>query len=184
MSIETVCCESMSITCFAFVSKCEMWFEKCDSDLFFAKIVWNNSFSWSCLIISSSIFFRSFNFIFWRMTHVHSRLSNDVCLFSICRATSMMRRQIWWSISSNLKWDDSSNLTKATYQTWRKRFIRFDEKNVISSNLTKASFHQIWRKRHLIKLDESVISSNFEKEEQFFYFLISDLMLSHMIWRT
>jgi hypothetical protein len=128
-----------------------MWSEKCDSDLFLVEIVWNDSFSWSCLIISSSIFFWSSNFTFWRMTHAHSRLSSDICLFSICRATSMMRRQIWWSISSNLKWNDSSNLRRAIHQTWRKRFIRLDEKNVISSNLTKASSHQIWRKRHLIK---------------------------------
>ncbi len=141
------------------VSKCEMWSEKCDSNLFFAEIVWNDSFSWSCLIISSSVFFWSSNFTFWRVTHAHSRLSNDVCLFSICRATSVMRRQAWRSTSSNLKWDDSSNLTKATHQTWRKR-------------------------RHLIKLDESVISSNFEIEEQSLYFLISDLMHRHMIWRT
>jgi hypothetical protein len=149
----------MSITCFA--SCLEVWnvIWKMRFRFVLCKIVWDDSFSWSCLIISSSDFFWSFNLIFWRMTHAHSRLSTDVYLFSICRATFMMKRQVWRSISSNLKWNDSSNLTKATHQTWRKE-------------------------RHFIKSDESLISSNFEKEEQFLYFLISDLMHRHMIWRT
>jgi hypothetical protein len=87
------------------------------------------------------------------MTHTHSRLSSDVCVFSIFRTTSdKTTHQTWRKRLIKLDKSDSSNLTKATRQTWRK--------NVISLNLTKASSHQIWRKRHLIKSDESVISSN------------------------
>jgi hypothetical protein len=159
MSTEIVYCENMSITCFAFCL--EMWdvIWEMRFRFIFCRIVWDDSFSWSCLIISSSVFFWSSNLTFWRVTHAHSRSSNDVCLFSICRATFMMRRQAWRNISSNLKWSDSSNLTKATHQTWRKE-------------------------RHLIKSDESLISSNFEKKEQFLYFLISDFMHRHTIWRT
>jgi hypothetical protein len=96
-----------------------------------------------------------FIFFFWSSSlafdewHAHSRLSSNVCLFSICRTTFMMRRRLW---------NISSNLRKTTHQTWRKRLIK------------------IWREqRHLIKLDDNVISSNlrssshqtFEKTDDF-----------------
>jgi hypothetical protein len=44
---------------------------------------------------------------------------------------------------------DSSNLTKATHQTWRERrhFLKLDE-NFISSNLTKVSCHQTLKKKN------------------------------------
>ncbi len=114
-------------------------------------------------LIVSFFWSPSFTFSEWRMlildyqvTYVYSRLSSDVCLFSICRAASMMRRRAWWDISS--KWSGSSNLTKATHQSWRKR----------------TSSHQSWRRRHLIKL-EIVVSSNFWEERQFstFWWAIS-----------
>jgi hypothetical protein len=105
------------------------------------EIVWNDSFSWSCLIISSSIVF----------DRLISLLTNDACIFSIIEwrmfvldlsndvydETSFMKHLI------KLEKNDSSNLTKATHQIWRKRFIK------------------TWREqRHLIKFDDSVISSN------------------------
>jgi hypothetical protein len=124
----------------------------------------------------------------WRMLILDYRVTY-VC-------SRFVERRLWWDVkfdeASHQTWSetthqtwrkrlikldesDSSNLTKATHQTWRKErhLIKLDE-SVISSNLTKASSHQIWRKRHLIK---------FWKKEQFFYFLISDLMHRHMIWR-
>jgi hypothetical protein len=152
MSIETVCCENISITCFAFCL--EMW--NVIWEMRFRFVFCRNCLKWFVLVIMLdhlivNIFFWSFNFIFWRMTHAHSRLSNDVCLFSICRATFMMRRQAWRSISSNLKWSDSSNLTKTTHQTWRKKrhLIKFDE-SVISLILTKASSHQTLKKKAIL----------------------------------
>jgi hypothetical protein len=175
MNTETVCCESMSITCFCVLFrnvKCDLkkTIQICLLQKLFEMIHFRDH-AWSF----HRQFFWSFNLTFWRITHAHSRLSSDVCLFSICRATSMMRRQAWRSISSNLMWNDSSNLTKATHQTWRKQLIKLDEKE-----------------RHLIKLYESVISSNlrlsshqiFGEERSSFYFLMSDLMQRHMIWRT
>jgi hypothetical protein len=132
-----------------------MWSEKCDSDLFLAEIVWDDSFSWSCLIISSSVFFWSSNLTFWRMAHAHSRLSSDVCLSSICRVVyaclRSVERRLWWDV----KLDEALHQTwsETTHQTWRKRrhLIKLDE-SVISSNLTKTSSHQIWRESLLIKL--------------------------------
>jgi hypothetical protein len=136
-----------------FVAFClEMWdvIEKCDFKFSFCKSISVNSFSWSCLIISSSDFF----------DRLVSSLANDACSFLIIEW-----RMFVLDLSSDvydetsdltkhfIKFDenDSSNLTKATHQIWRKRFIKFDEKDVISSNLTRTSFHQIWD-RHLIKL--------------------------------
>ncbi len=113
-------------------------------------------------------FYWSFNLAFWRITHAHSWLSNDVYLFSICRATYVysrfVERRLWWDV---IKFDETS------HQTHCERLIKLDEsdssnlmsENVISSNLTKA-IHQTWRKkRHLIKSNERVISSNFLKRK-------------------
>jgi hypothetical protein len=98
------------------------------------------------------------------MTHAHSRLLNDVCLFSICRATYVyswfVERRLWWSV---IKFNETFHRISC------ERFNKLDEsdslnlmsENVISSNLTKA-IHQIWRKkRHFIKSNERVITSNF-----------------------
>jgi hypothetical protein len=132
--LKRISCESMLITCLRFVSKCKMWSEKCDSDLFFAKIVWtihSRDHAWS----SHRQFFWSFSLIFQRMTYAHSRLSNDACLFSICQTTFVMKRLIKHDES------DSSNLTKKTlfHQIWRE--------NVISSNLTKTTHQTFWKER-------------------------------------
>jgi hypothetical protein len=157
-----------------FISKCEMWFEKCDSNLFFAEIVWNDSFSWSCLIISSSIFFDSSSLIFneWRMLILDYRVTY-VC-------SRFVERRLWWNVK----------LDEAFHQIWKERFIKLDEndssnlmsENVISSNLTKA-IHQTWW-RHFIKSNERVISSNFWKERQFFYFLMNNLLQRHLMKKT
>jgi hypothetical protein len=134
------------------------------------------------------------------MTHAHSRLSSDVCLFSICRAmyarSRLLERRLWWDVEL----DETSHQNETIHQSWRKRLIKLDEsdssnltrKDVISSNLTKASSYQTWRKRHFIKLDEKIISSNlrssssqtFWKKRQSLYFLMSDLMQRHMMWET
>jgi hypothetical protein len=155
MNIKTNCCENMLITCFA--SCFEMW-----------NVIWKMRFRFVfCLKLFETIRFRdhawsshrqfywSFNFAFWRMTHAHSRLSSDVCLFSICRATyvcsRLVERRLWWNVI---------NLTK--------HFIKFIVSD--SLNLTKA-IHQIWRKkRHLIKSNERVISSNFLKRKTILLF--------------
>ncbi len=134
------------------------------------KIVWDDSFSWSCLIISSSIFF----------DRLISLLTNDACSFSIIewrmlvfdrRATyvysRLVERRLWWDV---IKLDETS------HQTHYEQLIKFDEndssnlinENVISLNLTKA-IHQIWRKKcHLIKSNERVISSNFLRRKTIF----------------
>ncbi len=126
------------------------------------KMIHSRDHAWS----SHRQFFWLVKSCFWRMTHAHSRLSSDVCLFSICRTTSMMRRQAWQNISSNLR--------RAIYQIWRKRLIKLDESdslkldenNVISSNLMITSSHQTWD-RHLIK---------FLKRQTIFRLSMSDLM--------
>jgi hypothetical protein len=138
----------MSITCFA--SCLEMW--DVIWEMRFRFVFCRNCLRWFVLVIMFDHFIVSFfwssNFTFWRVTHAHSRLSSDVCLFSICRATyvcsRIVERRLWWDVIKldehfiKLIVSDSSNLMS---------------ENVISSNLTKAT-HQIWRKRHLIKLWE------------------------------
>jgi hypothetical protein len=154
----------MLVTCFA--SCLEMWdviweirfrFVSCRDCL-------SDSFSWSCLIISSSVF----------SDRLVLLLANDACLFSIIKwrmpvldlssgvydeALSLMRHLI--KVRRLIKLDESgsSNLTK---------------KSVISSKLTKASSHQTWDRR-LIKL---------LRRKTIFYFLMSDLMQRHMMWGT
>jgi hypothetical protein len=128
--IETSCCESMLITCFT--SCFEMWDviwemrfrfvlrRNCLSDLF----------SWSCLIILSSVF----------SDRLALFLANNACSFLIIKwrmsdeTFSLMKNLI--KVRRLIKSDESgsSNLTKATHQTRRE----------------KTSFHQTWG-RHLIK---------------------------------
>jgi hypothetical protein len=185
MNIKTSCCESMLITCF--VSCLEMW-----------DVIWEMRFKFVfCLRLFEMIrfrdhawsshrqFFWSSSLTFWRMTHTNSRLSSDVCLFSICRATyvcsRLVERRLWW---------DVIKLDETFHQTHCEQLIKFDEsdssnlmsENVISSKLTKAT-HRTWRKRrHFIKLNERVISSNFWEERQFLYFLMSNLLQLHLMW--
>jgi hypothetical protein len=144
VNTETNCCENMLITCFA--SCLEMW-----------DVIWEMRFRfvscWDCL---------------WRfvlvimLDHLIVILTNDACLFSIIEWRIFvfdLSSDVYNETSLNLTRhfikffvSDSSNLTKATHQTW----------------WMKTSSHQIWRKR-LIKLDD-VISSNFWEERQSFYF--------------
>jgi hypothetical protein len=155
-----------------------MWSEKCDSNLFFAEIVWSDLFSWSCLIISSSVLFWSLSLTFdeWRMLILDYRMTY------IC--SRFVERRLWWDVTDEI-----------SHQTWRERLIKLDEsdssnsmnenvilsndendlsnlmnENVISSNdesdssnLTKAtSSHQVEWARHLIKF--------FEQTDSFFTF--------------
>ncbi len=87
----------------------------------------------------------------WRITHAHSWLSSDVYLFSICQATSVMRRLI------KLEKSDSLNMTKTTHQTWRK------ERHLIKSD-EKTSSYQIWRKRLIKLLKKKTISLLSDKQ--------------------
>jgi hypothetical protein len=109
------------------------------------------------------------------MTYAHSRLSNDVCLFSICRTTyvcsRLVERRLWWKV---IKIDETFHQTRC------ERLINFDEndlsslmnENVISSNdesdssnLTKTtSSHQIFSKRQTIFLlfDEQSSAMTFD----------------------
>jgi hypothetical protein len=116
----------------------------------------------------------SFSLAFWRVTHAHSRLSSDVYLFSILSSgvyneTSLnLTRHLIKLIVS-----DSSNLTKATHQTWwvktsshqiwRERLIKLDERNVISSSRTIASFHETFEKRDSSSIfDEQTSAATFD----------------------
>ncbi len=119
-------------------------------------------------------FFDSSSLIFdeWRMLILDYRVTY-VCSRSV-------ERRLWWNVK----------LDETFHSIWEKRFIKFDEndssnlmsENVISLNLTKA-IHQTWW-RHFIKSNERVISSNFLKERQFLYFLMSNLLQRHLMWKT
>jgi uncharacterized protein (DUF2267 family) len=90
-----------------FVASClEMWnvIEKCDFRFFLCRNISVNSFSWSCLIISSSMF--------------------------DCLSRIFSRWRVLWR-ERLIRHDerDSSNLTKATHQTWY-------ERDDFSSNVT------------------------------------------------
>jgi hypothetical protein len=145
-----------------------MWSEKCDSDLFFAEIVWNDSFSWSCLIISSSVFFH----------RLASLLTNDACSFLILEwrmfvldlssdvynETSLMRHLIKLdeSDSSNLMSENviSSNDESDSSNLMSENVIWSNDESDLS-NLTKAtSSHQVESARHLIKLFEKTDNSS------------------------
>jgi hypothetical protein len=154
MSIETVCCENMSITCFA--SCFEMW--NVIWEMRFRFVLCRNCLKWFILVIMLDHLFVSFfwssNLTFdeWRVLILDYRVTY-VCSRSV-------ERRLWWDV----KLDEASRQTwnETTHQIWRERLIKFDEsdssnltkENVISFNLTKASSHQTWRKSHLIKLWE------------------------------
>jgi hypothetical protein len=130
------CCENMLITCFAFCL--EMW--NVIWEMRFRFVLCRNCLRRFILVIMLDHLIVSFS------DRLASLLTSDACSFSI----------IEWRMSvldlSSDVYDETSSLTR--------HLIKFDES--ISSNLTRAT-HQIWRKR-LIKLDEKdVISSNFDE---------------------
>ncbi len=149
VNIETNCCESMLITCFA--SCLEMW-----------DVIWEMRFRfvscWDCLWrFVLVIMLDHLIVILWRMLILDYRVTYICSRFA--------ERRLWWSV---IKLDETSHQTlcerlirldewKRHLIEWRKRLINLDE----------------W-KRHLIKSNESDssnlmsdISSNFEKERQF-----------------
>jgi hypothetical protein len=131
-------------------------------------------------------FFWSSSLIFdkWRMLILDYRVTY-ACSRSVERRMFVLdlSSDVWDETSLNLTRhfikfvvSDSLNLTKATHQTWwkkrhlikwRKRLIKLDESDVISSSQISASSHQ-----------------TFWKDRQFLYFLISNLLQWHLMWRT
>jgi hypothetical protein len=110
-----------------------MWSEKYDSDLFLAEIVWmirSRDHAWSS---HRQFFFWSSNLTFseWRMSIL------DYQVTYVC--SRFVERRLWWDVEL----DETSHQSETTYQTWRKRLIKLDEKE-----------------RHLIKIDQSAFSSN------------------------
>jgi hypothetical protein len=71
-----------------------------------------------------------FNLTFKWVTHAHSRSSSDVCSFSICRATHLMRRLRSCLIK-----------LRAIHQTWRRYLIKLDD--VLSNSMI--SYQTRWR---------------------------------------
>ncbi len=143
MNTETVCCENMSITCFAFCL--EMW--DVIWEMRFRFILCRNCLKWFILVIMLDHLIVSFFdrlislFDEWRMLIFDYRVTY-VCSRSV-------ERRLWWDVK----------LDEASHQIWSNELIKLDESD--SSNLTeKTSSHQTWQKRHLIKLDDNVISSN------------------------
>jgi hypothetical protein len=130
---------------------------------------WDDSFSWSCLIISPSV-------LFWPPS---SLLTGDACSFSIIEW-----RMPVLDLSSGV-YDETS------HQTWRERLIKLDEWKRHFIEWRKRLIKLDEWKRHLIKSDESGssnlmsgISSNFEKGRQSLYFLISGLVHRYIVWET
>jgi hypothetical protein len=164
MNIKIICCENILITCFAFYF--EMWnviwkmrfkfvfLQKLFEMSRFLDHAWSfhRQFFFNCLIS----FFDEWRMLIldYRMTYVYSRFVERHLWWNV--KLDEIFHQIWseaihqiWNDSSILtkaihQIDEkdviSSNLTKALFQIWRKQFIKFDEKDVISSNLTKALF--------------------------------------------
>jgi hypothetical protein len=98
---------------------CEMWFKKYDTNFSYAKIVCDDSFSKFCLISSSMFWLSSLNstndvysFSTYQMTYVCSWIvERRICLFESDSKTNQ-------TISFHQIASDSSNSTRATYQTW------------------------------------------------------------------
>jgi hypothetical protein len=100
----------------------------------------------------------------WRMLILDYRVTY-VCF-------RLVERRLWWDV---IKLDEASHQThcERLIKLDESDSSNLMSENVISSNLTKTT-HQTWRKkRHLIKSNERVMSSNFWEERQFFYFLMS-----------
>jgi hypothetical protein len=162
-----------------------MWnvIEKCDFRFFFLQKIslWirSRNHAWSshrlCFDCSTRIFSK------WR-TKSNSIFRSD---------RNLTKRLI------KLDESDSSNLTKAIHQTWYKRSrqtwlddfssnltndISSNVMSCISSNLMSDISSNLMSDISSNMMND--ISSNFERERQFFYFLISDLMHRHMIWEN
>jgi hypothetical protein len=109
----------------------------------------------------------SFNFTFdeWRMLILDYRVTYACSRFVERRMSVLdLSSDVYDETSLNLTKhfiklivSNSSNLTRATHQIWwvktsshqiwRKRLIKFDERNVISSSRTNASSHQTFEKK-------------------------------------
>jgi hypothetical protein len=106
--------------------------------------------------------------------------------------------QIWRKRFIKFDESDSSNLIRAIFhQIELNDFLSNSTNNIssnvmscISSNLMSDISSNLMSDSSLNLMSDissnlmSDISSNFEKEKQFFYFLISDFMHRHIIWRT
>ncbi len=126
----------------------------------------NDSFSWSCLIISSLIF--SDRWI--------SFLANDACSFLIIKW-----RMFVLDLSSDV-YDETSDLMKHLIKLDESDSTDLMNENVISSNLTKAT-HQIWRKRHFIKsLKEKTILLFSDEQSHAVTFDVKNLILQKIIF--
>ncbi len=168
----------MLITCFAFYLKVwnVIW------EMRFRFILCRDCLKRFILVIMLDYLIVSFfwsSYLIWRMTHAHSRLSSDVCLFSTCRTFDETFHQFHCERLIKL---DQTCLTRHLIKLIVSDLSNLTSEKIISSNLTKA-IHQIWW-RYLIKTNERVISSNFWEERQFFYFLMSNLLQRRWIWRT
>jgi hypothetical protein len=113
-----------------------MWF----TFIFYWDLFWNNSFSWSCLIISLSIsWLSSLIFDEWRMLILDYRVT---CVYS-----RLIKRRLWWNV---IKFNKTSHQTHCErlikLDEWKRHLIKSNESD--SLNLTSASFHQIIKKRN------------------------------------
>jgi hypothetical protein len=118
----------MLIICFCCVLSRSV---KCDRkmrfQIFSCRNIFVNSFSWSCSIISSSMF-RLCDSNFFEMTNV---LRKRFIKFNESDSSILIRaifRQIWWIASHQIWWVEF-------YQTWR----------IIFHQIWRMIFHQIWR---------------------------------------
>ncbi len=155
----------------------EMWdvIEKCD----FKFSLLQKVFLWIC---SCDHAWSSHRLCFDCSTRIFSRWRTK--LNSIFRSDKSLTRRL-----IKLDESDSSNLTKAIHQTWYERSHQ-TWLNHFSSNLTDDISSNLMRYISSNLMNDissnlmSDISSNFERERQFSYFLISDLMHRHIVWRT
>jgi hypothetical protein len=179
--LRRVACESMLITCSAFCL--EVW--DVIWEMRFKFVFCRNCLKWFILVIMLDHLIvnfsdsSSFTFDEWRMLILDYRVTY-VCSRSV-------ERRLWWDVkldeTSHQTWRERLiKLDETSHQTWwkrlikRKRLIKFDERDVISSNLTKASSHQTWD-RHLIKLLKRETISLFSDEQY-------DFMQQRVIWKT
>ncbi len=119
------------------VSKCEMWSKDAISDFLSCRNIFVNSFSWSCLIISSFMF-RLSDSSFFEMTNALTRTTHQTWRKRLIKLDTS-------DISSFLISNISSNLTRCISSNFIKLDIKFD--SCVSSNSDE---------RYLIKLDEDL----------------------------